>query len=149
VTNKTTAVTELLADLPNTGKGKIAEQKQTVRPIVLVGNTIELIRKNLQPDESFFIDNEMLYIIKTGDSVSSYIPIVSAETGLLNTPEREQKKVTFSTMINPAIRLAGSVDLRSVNAQHLNGIYNVRDITYNGDYNGQDWNMAIMSLANG
>ena len=48
-------------------------------------------------------------------------------------------KVTFSTLMNPFIKIGGRVNLSSKVAPHLDGIYRVDSIVYNGDNRGQDW----------
>lgn len=132
----------LLQAMPELRKGKITEQKQLQRPKVLVGSPLRIIEESLDPDESFYIDDQQLYIIKTDDVVSSFIPKVSAETGLVNTPTRESKRVTFTTKLNPTIRAGGLVNLESQTAPHLNGIYKIDTITYNGDNYGSAWDQT-------
>lgn len=148
VSGKENAVNAILTDMPNTGRGKITAQNNLVRPKVLVGNSAELINQQLNADETWYIENEQLYIIKDNEVVSSFIPLVSAKTGLINTPERENQKVSFETMMNPTIKIGGFVKLESKTAPHLNGIYKVETLGFKGDNYGSDWNMAITGIKN-
>ena len=143
VKTKDAAVNGIIADMPNTKKGFITAQNKVVRPIVLVGNSVKLIEKHLNEDETYYIDDEKLYIIKKADITSDFVPVVSPETGLLNTPERENKRVSFSTLMNPSIKIGGKVQLKSTTAPHLNGIYKVEDAVYVGDYYGTDWRQDV------
>jgi len=146
VRGKTKAVDAILADMPNTTRGKLTEQTPLLRPKVLVGASGKLIDDMLADDETWYIDDERLYIIKQGEVPSGYIPVVSAETGLRDTPVREQSKVTFNTLMNPTIKIGGLCQLISAQAPHLNGIYKVDTIGYSGDYEGSDWTQTVTAL---
>lgn len=148
VSGKENAVNAILADMPNTGRGKITPQNNLIRPKVLVGNSSELISQQLNSDETWYIENEQLYIIKNNEVVSSFIPLVSAKTGLINTPERENQKVSFETMMNPTIKIGGQARLESKTAPHLNGIYKVETLGFKGDNYGAGWNMSITGIKN-
>lgn len=140
VRGKDAAITELLKDMPNTGRGKITNQSKLIRPKVLSGQTAELIRKSLSPDETYYIDNEQLYIIKPlTEVVGSFTPVVTASTGLKNTPTKENGRVTFQTLMNPTLKLGGLCELKSSTAAYLNGVYRIETMNYSGDNEGADW----------
>jgi hypothetical protein len=143
VKNKDAAIDGILGDMPNTVKGFITPQNKVTRPIVMVGNSVKMIEKHINSEETYYIDDGKLYIINKTDITGDFIPVVSAETGLLNTPSRQNKRVSFSTLLNPSIKIGGRVKLVSVTAPHLDGIYKVEDCIYAGDYYGQDWNQDI------
>ena len=139
VIGKDSSVKEIIKDFSRITEGKITEQNKLVRPKVLVGNSIRLIEEQLNEDETYFVDSEKLYILKNNDVIGTFIPVVSAETGLINQPQRANKIVTFSTMLNPTIKIGGRADLRSETAKHLNDIYRVETIKYTGDIYGSEW----------
>ena len=143
VKGKDAAVDAVLSDMPNTKKGKITNQGQLIRPRVLVGSSTNLIDELLDDGETWYIDNERLYIIKKGDVTGSFIPVISAETGLINTPTREMYLITFDTILNPSIRIGGLCEMKSQLAPQYNGIYKVETIVYNGDNYGSDWKQSI------
>jgi len=132
-------IDNLLTDSPNIEKGKITELKQLFRPRVFVGKTFKLISDMLAEDETYFIDNEKLHIIKDDEVIDDYIPLIQPSTGLLNTPVRKNKEVSFSTLMNPVVKIGGLVELKSTTAEHLNGVYKVITIRYSGDNYGKDW----------
>jgi hypothetical protein len=146
VSGSENSVNAIIDDMPNTEKGKITTQKEVVRPIILLGNSYNLLQEIIDKDQTFWIDNEEVYIMKKNDVTSSFIPTVRAGTGLLGTPERENKIVTFSTTLNPQIRLGRRVNLDSVTAPHLNGIYKVETIGYKGALDGSDWSQSCTCL---
>lgn len=146
VRGKTRAVDAILGDMPNTGKGKITNQQQLIRPKVLIGSSARLIDELIGDDETWYIDDEKLYIIKDGEVTSSFIPVVNAESGLLNTPTRENSKITFDTLMNPTLKIGGLCNVISVTTPHLNGIYKIDSIGYTGDNYGSDWLQSVTGI---
>jgi hypothetical protein len=138
VTSKAAAVDAALGTMPNTRKGKIGAMGDITRPKVLVGNSMAVVSEMLDPDQRWFIDDERLNILGGTEVVSSFIPVVSAETGLQNTPEADKKEVTVTTWLNPSLKVGGLYQLISDTAPHRNGIYKISLITYSGDYDGSD-----------
>lgn len=143
VTSKAAAIDAVLGTMPNTKKGKIGAQADISRPKVLVGNSMQTIQDMLDPDQRWFIDDERLNILGGNEVVSGYIPVVSAETGLINTPEADKKEVTINTFLNPSIKVGGLYQLISVTAPHRNGVYKCTLITYSGDFDGSDWYQRV------
>lgn len=138
VTSKAAAIDAALSTMPNTKKGKIGAQGDITRPKVLVGNSMAAVQEMLDPDQRWFIDDERLNILGGTEVVSSFIPVVSAETGLQNTPEADKKEVTVTTWLNPSLKVGGLYQLVSVTAPHRNGIYKISLITYSADFDGSD-----------
>lgn len=136
------AVDACLRDMPRTSTGKITERPVLTRPKVLVGNSARLIDEMVGPGETWYIDDEQLYIVKDDEVVSQFIPLVSARTGLISTPERENRLVTFETLMNPAVRIGRRAQLQSATAPHLDGVYRVETVNYAGDNYGDDWSMT-------
>lgn len=141
VRNKKRAIDRVLDDMPNTGRGKITGQQSLIRPKVLVGASAKLIDELVGEDETWYIDDEKLYIIKQNEVISSFIPVVSADTGLLNTPVRQDQKVTFDTLMNPGLKIGGLCSLISTTAPHLDGVYKIDAMSLSGDNYGADWSM--------
>lgn len=141
VTNKDDALNAIIKTMPNVKKGKITKQNTLLRPKVMIGNSAGILADLINKDELFFINNEVLYIIKDDEIISKYIPVVNSDTGLLNTPSKKEGAVIFETMMNPAISIGGAIELESVVATTLNGIYRVEKISYAGASDGSDWIM--------
>lgn len=161
VLGKDLATNTLIDHLPNIKKGKVSKRKQTTRPRVLVGNTLDLIRATLDEDEDFFIDSEKVYIVKKREILNTVAAEVNSGTGLMSTPKKSTEKepvrvngedsgktklvtkVNFDTLMNLNVRLGGLVDIQSLYAPGLNGLYKVTAITYQGDYDGSDWKQSV------
>lgn len=149
VKGKTVAVDAILADMPNTAKGKLRTQEPLLRPKVLVGQSATLLDAMMNDDETWYIADEKLYIIKDDEVVSTYVPVVTAKTGLLNTPTREFSKVTFETLMNPTLKIGGLCSLESQSAPHLNGVYKLYSMGYAGDTHGTDWKQTVTAMLTG
>ena len=87
VRSKDQVVDSVLQDMPNTKKGAVTKQQALIRPKVLVGRSSKIITDMLSPEESFFIKDERVHILKTNEVTAGNIPVVNARSGLLNTPQ--------------------------------------------------------------
>jgi len=135
-------VDELLKDMQNTKKGKVTTLQTRTRPKVMVGATADLIGESLNDNETFFIDNEQLNIIKENELIDSFAVEVSESTGLLNTPQKQETFVIVETLMNPAIKCGGQVLLIS-SVTELNELYRVDTIDFKGDYRGNEWGQTL------
>lgn len=142
VTSKVAAIDAALGTMPNTSKGKIGAQKDITRPKILVGNSMAVVADMLDAGQRWFIDDERLNILGGNEVVSGYIPVVSAETGLV-VVEPEKESISATTFMNPSVKVGGLFQLISVVSPHLDGIYKVSQITYSGDFDGADWSQKI------
>lgn len=138
---------QVIKDMPTVKKGKITEQNPLLRPRVLVGNSFKILEENLALNETYYVDDGVIHIIKEKEVTNSYIPLVNSETGLLNTPEKLQKEVKFETMMNPLLRIGGLMQLESLYDKRFNGIYKINTIHYTGDYSGSDWKQEVLCIA--
>jgi len=146
VSGKGNAIDAIIADMPNTTKGKITAAPDLVRPKVLMGASSKLIEDLTGDGESFYIDEGKINIVKPDEVVSNYTPVVSPETGLITTPEIEGLKRTFETMLNPFIILGGKLSLQSSLNKKANGVCKITSIAYSGDTEGQDWKQAVTCI---
>lgn len=146
VRGKDAAVSGVLSDLPNTKIGKITSQSALIRPRVMVGSAMTVLDSLVDDGATWYVDDERLYILKKDDVISRFVPLVSADTGLLNTPEREQQRVSFTTMMNPALKIGGLCQIESVTAPHVNGVYKIDSMGYSGDNYGNDWNQTVTAI---
>lgn len=139
----------LVSTLQNISIGLINKDFTIIRPKILIGNPIEILKDTLNNDEELFIENEQIFIIKNKQTIGTYLPLVSANSGLLNVPERQQQITTFDTVINPSLRLGGKCILESKTAPHVNGIYKIQSMSYVGDTHGSDWNQKVQGILQG
>lgn len=143
VRGKVLAVESLISDMPNIEIGKIELDDILTRPKVMFGNTSMLLEKYLEDGKNLYIDNEQIYIVNETTNIGAFIPLVTGDNDLLDTPQRENKRVTFTVLMNPAVKIGGRVELKSKTAAYLNGTYKVEGISYSGSYDGNDFIMKI------
>jgi hypothetical protein len=147
VKGKEDAINQLVQDA-GIERGAISLPSQLTRPKVMIGNTIKSLDSFLEDGYSWFIDDGKLNIINREKEVlSGFVPVVSAETGLITTPQREQSIISFDTIMNPSIRLGGLVEVFSTVAPHLNGKHKVFEINFKGDLDGDAWTMSVRTIA--
>lgn len=115
----------LIRSMPNITLGAIGDvgDKKSDRSVVLSGNAWDILERTV-PDASAFVDNEAANVI----SKSQYIPeaddplLISAETGLLETPRRYDALLDLRMMFEPQLKLGRLVKVES------------RETYYNGQY---------------
>lgn len=146
--SNSSAIDTIIGEMPNTSKGKVATQTQLSRPRVLVGDPSSLLDQVIGDGQAWFIRDEAVYVLGESDVTSSFVPEVSAKTGMVSTPEREQSQVTFETLMNPALKIGGLCSIKSKFAPHLNGVYKLKTISYTGDNYGQSWNQTCTGELN-
>jgi len=139
ITKNDIVIDTILEVIDNVSRGRINTRPALLRPKVLLGNPIDLLNSLKQETESWYIEDEQLNLINIRQVTSNYIPKVSAKTGLIETPTRQEQKVTFKILIDPTVKIGRLIKLESTTAPHLNGIYKIYNITYNGDNYGQNW----------
>lgn len=142
VATKQKAIDTILEECQTLKKGKITINNDFLKPKVLYGNVGKVLAELPNEDEDCFIKNEKLYLIKKTDLTSRDVPVISANTGLIDL-SRQNKIVTVKTLFNPAIEIGKKVNLKSVVKPYLNGDYKADSITYVGDAEGNDWNMQV------
>lgn len=144
VSGKDNAINSIIEDMPSTTKGKVtATFPELSRPKVLMGASSELIEDLVGQDKDFYIKDGKVNIISEDEVTLEYVPKVSAKTGLLNTPSKQDKKVTFETVMNPYLTIGGRCDLESFVDERLNGVYKIEMIRYSGDTRGVAWKQAV------
>jgi len=144
VESKSLAVDAILEDMPNTGKGSITAISNTTRPRVLVGSSSDLL-STIAEDKEFYIKDEKIFILGEDDTISSIAPLVSAKTGLKNTPQQDHIDTSFVTVLNPTLKIGGLCTLESISNPAVNGVYRIFQITTNGQYKGASaaWEQVV------
>ncbi len=116
-------------------QGKIGDFPDTFqRPVVLEGNTYNLIQK--YTNNSCYIDLEKVYVLKDNEVITGDIPLISSETGLLMTPRRDDSFLCVSTLFEPRILMGQIVQLDSLTQKQYNGQYKVYGVAHQGIISG-------------
>lgn len=100
------------------------------RPVVLEGNVWSLIQK--YSDGHAYIDLNKVYATKYNEYIAGGIPLISAATGLLDTPKRSDSLIDVSTLFEPRFTVNQVVQLISTVNTKYNGQYAIRCVEHSG-----------------
>lgn len=135
------AIDGIISDMPNTEKGTITTLQSISRPRVLVGSSSDLLSQ-IAGDKQLYIKDEKLFILNENEVVSRIAAVVNANTGLKSTPVQDHIETTFTTMLNPALKIGHLCELESVTNPAVNGLYKIWQISTNGSYKGV-WEQTV------
>lgn len=121
----------IINTLPFVNKGAIGDFNFTIgRGNSYSGSTIETLQQ--LTNGNFFIDNEKAYCLKPNEYIGGEVLKITAETGLLETPLREETYIKIRTLFEPRIRVGQLVDLESSSNSEYNGLYKVLGFHHKG-----------------
>jgi len=93
------------------------------------GNPIQIL--NEITNGTFFIDSSLGNVLGQNDVINELI-VINSDTGLLNTPVREQQYVNFEIIFEPRIRVGQQIRLQSKTNKLLSGDYVVVSVAHKG-----------------
>lgn len=135
------SIDAILNDMPNTSKGAVTAIKATSRPKVLVGASSALLSE-IAEGKQLYIKDEKLFLLNENEVISGIAPVVSAKTGLINTPVQDHIETSFTTMYNPSLKLGGLCSIESITNPAVNGLYKIWQMAPSGAYKGK-WQQTI------
>lgn len=95
------------------------------------GNTFQLLSD--LTGNGVFIDNELVNCIQDGEYIFyTDIPLVTAESGLLGTPVRQQSFLTFNILFEPRIGIGKVIELKSSTGFNYDGFFKVASVQHKG-----------------
>lgn len=143
VTSKEDAFTAAAGTMQGVRKGTQTKQRPLGRPKIMTGFSFDELRKLRHEDEQVYIDNGQLHIVKRNEVHNGTAELISADTGLMETPVIDDKDIlTFKCVLNPNISVGYQIALESAVSPGLNGVYRVEGITYSGESDTGDWSMT-------
>lgn len=131
-TPRTNMVKSLVQQLPGVTLGAVGAQIQGTLPRSnsFKGSTTGILDE--LAGGSFFIDNGKAYILSDNECLApAGVQTITAATGLLNTPIREQTKMSVEMVFEPKLRIAQLISLES-RETYLNGRYKVVSLHHHG-----------------
>lgn len=121
----------LSGQFPDLQVGAVGNYDEVLqRPVALNGNTYDLLKK--YSANQVFVDNGKVYVLKNSETVQGEIPKITTETGLLETPRREDGFLTVTTIFEPRVAIGQQVELESKILPVYNGQYKVLGILHQG-----------------
>lgn len=94
------------------------------------GSTISLLHE--LTGGSFFIDNGKANVLLDNECIESARFVVTPASGLLNTPVRESRFVTFDILFEPKLAVGTQVFIESFTDNSFNSEYIVKNLTHKG-----------------
>jgi hypothetical protein len=99
-------------------------------PTTLIGNGRLLLRERF--NRAGFISDNNFYILEENEGIKGVVPVITSETGLIGTPERQETLVRVRTIFEPRIRLGQVLSIKSDITPEFNGQYKVHNIEHSG-----------------
>lgn len=126
-------ITEMINSLIkfDVAPGFISEfEDNNTRGNTYLGNTIEQINQIAQG--CFFIDNGIANCLNTNDCFNGQIGLIDSNSGLLNTPIRQQTLIHFDMLFEPRLVVGQYILLHSSTDVNFNGAYKVMSVGHRG-----------------
>lgn len=122
---------QLIGDFSYLTKGGYGSENVIFnRPVSVEGNAYESLRTYSR--DQIFVDEEKVYDVGFDEAIGGEVYVLSPETGLLQTPRREEVFITVETLFEPRPSMNRLVELRSETAPVYNGQYKVIGATHSG-----------------
>lgn len=133
--NTTDVHKTLINEFPTLTTGVLGLAPEDInRPVVLEGNTWELLRG--YTNQQCFIDAEKIYTLAENQVLAASVPLITSANSILGTPQREGEYVSVPVLMEPGIVLGQIVKLQSKVQSQFDGQYKVFGISHNGIISG-------------
>lgn len=83
-----------------------------------------------------YIDNGRVYVLNDNDVLEGAEIVVSSDSGLLGTPKIDQNQLIIETIFEPAVRVGGTIKIKSQALEDQNGTYKIISIQHSGTISG-------------
>lgn len=128
-------IDNLIGEFTYLQKGEIGGENPTFnRPVSISGTVFDALRTYTR--NTVFIDEDKVSVADVNEVSTDFATVISPDTGLLDTPLREETFLTVNTLFDPQPSLNGVVELRSETAPIYNGQYRVIGATHTGIISG-------------
>lgn len=124
-------ISSLAGDFEFISQGEIGGVEKTInRAVVLEGNTYNNIKKYSEGD--VYVDLEKMHVLSNNQVLSDAVFVLNAETGLLETPERQDTYLSVTSLFEPRIKVGQIVEIESEISPIYNGQYKAVGVTHQG-----------------
>lgn len=136
----------LVAQMPNLQIGECGQLEGEFKiPTVFDGNTFSLINK--LTGGHTFVDNGVVNTLNNNETLSNYgVYLIAGETGLLDTPRRQESILEINMLFEPTIKMGQMVEIKSSTQVRFDGQYKVLGVTHNCLISGADGGTRTTSL---
>jgi hypothetical protein len=171
------AIDHVVAQLSNTTKGTVRVKDQTrSRGRVFCGMARDVLDDiAAENDAHWSIQDGALQIIPVDETLPTEAIVISAETGMISAPVRDDKGIKVKCLLNPRVKVGGKIWLNNNNFKESvrqaratlpgaktpkkhkaegklartdpDGVYKVYRVDHKGDTRGDEWYSEIMCVA--
>ncbi len=121
----------LIGQFPTLQPGAIGDfGPAPTRAITLNGNVWQILKKYSQ--NQCFIDLGKVFVLKYNEAVPGQVAQINLDTGILETPRRDDAFLTVTTLMEPRVNMQQLIDLKSVIYPGYNGQYQVYGVLHQG-----------------
>jgi hypothetical protein len=130
-TDQNTIIETLIASLPAVTPGIVGDFSGALsRGNAYSGSTPELLRE--LTGGGFFIDNGKAHALKNNECLAGELQVITAESGLLGTPVRENTILNFDMIFEPRLLIGQIIELQSSTDVNFNGLYKIISLKHRG-----------------
>lgn len=131
-TPKRDIIKTLITDLTGLGGSTVGNFNETTsRGTAVMGNTWNVINSMIGKEGQAYIDNGKAVVKKFNEYISGDLSIVNADTGLLETPKRQDARLDVKVLFEPKVTVGQVITLQSLETVY-NGQYEVVGFNHSG-----------------
>lgn len=128
------AIDSLIAQFPNLTRGPVGKADGSLlRPVVLAGNTFELLKLYGQSIGFIvYVDLEEINLLKNDEVVRAQVALINSDSGLLATPQRQTTFLNITMLFEPQIVMSQIIQIESIIQNEFDGQYKVIGVRHQG-----------------
>ncbi len=130
------ALERIISQMPHILEPQIGDfGDKFTRGVTISGNTWQAVQTLTGKAGTAFIDNEVPRVLKHDEVLTGYVAKIDANTGLLDTPKRQDQRVDIRILFEPYVVLGQIIALESRESMY-DGQYKVISINHSGIISG-------------
>lgn len=103
-------------------------------PVTFEGKPLDVL--NEITENNTFVDNGKINTMQPNECLEMGVPILNADTGLLNTPQRRGAEIIAEGIFNPNATVGQLVEVQSITASEFCGTFMLTGFAHNGTISG-------------
>lgn len=126
-----TIMQTIIESMPSVSVGVIGNYPDSItRAKSYSGNCMQIL--NELSGGGAFIDNGRVNVLGDQECLPAQVATISSDTGLLGTPMREERVLTFDMLFEPGLVVGQQINLVSTTGSNFNGQYKVVGVSHRG-----------------
>ena len=134
-TTKKEAYKNIIQNLGYLEQGAIGSLEGAyLTPVTFEGKPLDVL--NQISGGNTFIDNGVINTLMPNECLDEGVPILKAETGLINTPQRRDAQIIAEGIFNPNAFVGQLIEVQSTTASEFSGTFQLCGINHSGVISG-------------